>query len=187
MRMFLRKPARARDPLPVTMAGVRMGERALQIGIDDTALAALLASKPGLSGHSAIAVADDERAARAQRTCVDAGVLVDVHAGALDSLPLRDGDIDVTIVHASDASIADMDDRSREALFRECYRVLRIGGRLILVASLPEGGLGALFRRRPAVRELPPDQILISLERAGFRARLLAEREGYRFCEGLKG
>ena len=185
--MFLRKTALARDPLPVTMAGVRMGERALQIGIGDARLAGLLASKPGLSGHSVIAVADDERAKRAQRACADAGVLVDVHAGALDSLPLRDGDIDVTIVHASDPSVADMDDASRDGLFRECYRVLRIGGRLILVASLPEGGVGAFFRRRPTARDLPPDQILASLGRAGFRARLLAEREGYRFCEGLKG
>jgi SAM-dependent methyltransferase len=163
-----------------------MGERALQIGIDNATLAGLLASKPGLSGHSVIAVADAARSARAQRACADAGVLVDVHAGALDALPLRDGDIDVTIVHASDTSIADMDDASRDGLFRECHRVLRIGGRLILVASLPDGRVGALFRRRPT-RELPPDQILTSLQRAGFRARLLAEREGYRFCEGLKG
>jgi SAM-dependent methyltransferase len=185
--MFLRKPTRALVPLPVTMAGVRMGERALQIGIDDTALTGLLASKPGLSGHAVIAVADDDRAARAQRACADAGVLVDIHVGDLATLPLHDGDIDVAIVHISDSSIAEMDDQARDRLFRECYRVLRIGGRLVLVGSIPESGVGALFRRRPAARDVPSDLLLASLERAGFRSRLLAEREGYRFCEGLKG
>src|SRR5262249_52918341 len=64
MRMFLRKPVQSRDPLPVTMAGVRMGERILQVGFHDPQLTAVLAAKPGLSGSVAIAVSDEEHAAR---------------------------------------------------------------------------------------------------------------------------
>ena len=45
---------RAREPLAVTMTGVRMGERVLQIGMTDASLTGVLSAKPGLSGHAAI-------------------------------------------------------------------------------------------------------------------------------------
>jgi SAM-dependent methyltransferase len=188
MRMFLRKPVRERDPLPVTMAGVRMGERALQIGIRDPALTGVLAAKPGLSGNAAIALSDDEHAARAKDACAEAGVLADILTGPLDALALDDGSIDVAIVHASDPAIADLSDAARDAVFRECHRVLRVGGRLIVMTAHPEGGLASLFRRRPPTNEVASERILSSIEHGGFRAaRLLAEREGARFFEGLKG
>ncbi len=61
MRMFLRRPVAGQDPLPVSMTGARAGERVLQVGGDDPALAGLLAAKPGLNGHAAIVVATEER------------------------------------------------------------------------------------------------------------------------------
>ena len=57
--MFLRKPARELEPLPIAMSGVRMGERALQIGLDNPALAGAIAAKVGLSGTAAIVVTTD--------------------------------------------------------------------------------------------------------------------------------
>lgn len=186
MRMFLRKPTLSRDPLAVTMAGVRMGERVLQIGFRDPRLTGILAAKPGLSGNAIIAVSDDDHAERARRACADAGVLADVLSGPLDALPLEDASVDVAIAHASDPAILSMDDATRDRVFGDCYRVLRTGGRLIVVTALPEGGVGALFRRQPSA-EPAPDRILSSFQHGGFRAaRLLAEREGYRFFEGLK-
>jgi predicted methyltransferase len=187
MRMFLRKPAMTRDPLPVTMAGVRMGERILQVGFQDAQLTAVLAAKPGLSGNVTIAVSDSEHAGRARRACADAGVLADVLDGPLDAIALADSSIDVAIVHGSDPAIAMMDDGRRERVFRECGRALRMGGRLIVVTTVPQGGVASLFRRQTTA-ELSPDRVLASLQLAGFRAaRLLAEREGHRFFEGLKG
>ena len=56
--MFLRKTAIGREPLALTMTGVRMGERVLQIGAVDVRLAALLAAKQGMSGEAAIVTAD---------------------------------------------------------------------------------------------------------------------------------
>ena len=64
MRMFLRKVA-ACEPLAVAMSGVRLGERLLQIGVDDPPLLGALAAKVGLSGHAAV-VTLDERSARAR-------------------------------------------------------------------------------------------------------------------------
>ena len=43
-----------------------MGERALQIGIDDRSLAGAIAAKVGLSGHAAFAVASEGKAAQAR-------------------------------------------------------------------------------------------------------------------------
>ena len=53
------------EPLPVTMSAVRMGERVLQIGVDDPTIASAIAAKVGLSGNAAIAVTDERDAARA--------------------------------------------------------------------------------------------------------------------------
>ena len=75
--MFFRK-SRV-EPLPVTMSAVRMGERLLQIGIDDPGLASALAAKVGLSGNAAIVATDNAdahahaRRRRARRPCRRAG------------------------------------------------------------------------------------------------------------------
>jgi hypothetical protein len=50
--MFLRKTRI--EPLPVTMSAVRMGERVLQIGVDDPAVASAIAGKAGLSGNAIV-------------------------------------------------------------------------------------------------------------------------------------
>jgi hypothetical protein len=86
--MFLRKPRI--EPLPVTMSAVRMGERVLQIGIDDAAMASAIAAKVGLSGTAAIAVNDERDAARAHGAAANAGVLVDVKVTPLAPLPFDD-------------------------------------------------------------------------------------------------
>src|SRR6188474_3391853 len=100
---FLRKSNLER--LPVAMSGVRMGERALQIGIDDRSLAGAIAAKVGLSGHAAFAVASDDKAAQARNAGAAAGVLVDVQASTLDTLPFAADAFDVVVVHAGDRSL----------------------------------------------------------------------------------
>jgi ubiquinone/menaquinone biosynthesis C-methylase UbiE len=164
---FLRKTKRQED-LPVAMSGVRMGERALQIGVDDPALLGALASKVGLSGHAAIAVSDEAAAAIARGAAEKAGALVDLHVSPLHSLPIADNAFDVVVLHAKSGWFAALDSVSRVAVLGEAYRVLRGGGRLVAI----EGASGT------AVDALPL---------AGFKAaRILADREGYRFAEGLK-
>lgn len=168
--MFFLRKAKQQDPLAFTMSGVRMGERALQIGIDDTSLAAAIAAKVGLSGHAAIAVADEASAARARAAIAKAATLADVHVTALDALPLADGTFDLVVVHTISDWLGALPEAARVAVLGEGRRVLRVGGRLVLIESAS----------RPAVA-------LEALGAAGFRpARLLAERDGTRFCEGLK-
>jgi SAM-dependent methyltransferase len=179
---FLRKSNLER--LPVAMSGVRMGERALQIGIHDRSLAGAIAAKVGLSGHAAFAVASDDKAAQARSAGAAAGVLVDVQVSTLDTLPFAADAFDVVVVHAGDRSLPALDDSAGIPLLRESYRVLRIGGRIIVIEGGARGITGLL---RSRTRRLDAAATVASLTTAGFRAaRPLAEREGYRFTEGLK-
>lgn len=174
--MFLRKSRI--EALPVTMSAVRMGERVLQIGIDDPAVASAIAAKAGLSGNAAMAVVNDDDAARAAHAFASAGILVDVKVTPLETLPFDSDTFDLAVVHALHGVRA-----SRESM-REWHRVLRRGGRLMTIEGGPASGLAAMFKtpRPPAEGD-----VVASLETAGFRpVRLLAEREGYRFAEGIK-
>ena len=166
---FLRKSKR--ESLPVAMSGVRMGERALQIGVDDPALAGAIASKVGLSGQAAIVVSDEPAAQIARGAAAKAGALVDVHVAPLHSLPITDGAFDLVVLHSMKGWLASLGEGNRTAILRDVMRVLRTGGRLIVIEST-RGGPGAGID---------------ALALGGFKAaRVLAEREGYRFTEGLK-
>jgi SAM-dependent methyltransferase len=180
---FLRKSNLER--LPVVMSGVRMGERALQIGIDDPSLAGAIAAKVGLSGHAAIAVNDDRSAAKARDAAATAGVLVDVQVTPLDSLPFPSDSFDAIVLHAGAGALPSLDDAAGVAMLREGQRVLRTGGRIVILEGVPRRGIGTWVRARP--QPLHPGPAVDALGAAGFRAaRPLAERKGYRFTEGLK-
>jgi demethylmenaquinone methyltransferase/2-methoxy-6-polyprenyl-1,4-benzoquinol methylase len=178
--LFLRKSNLER--LPVAMSGVRMGERVLQIGIDDPSLAGAIAAKVGLSGHAALAVSDASQEARARAGAARAGALVDVQVTQFDALPFADDSFDVAVLHAAGLAPSVLAGQAGVSLLGEVRRALRSGGRAIVI----EGGgpRGVLRRRTP-----PPAQsaMLATLESAGFTVvRLLAEREGHRFFEALK-
>jgi hypothetical protein len=55
------------DPLALSMSGVKLGERLLQIGVDDATLAGRIAAKTGLSGSASHAVGTDDDAVRVNR------------------------------------------------------------------------------------------------------------------------
>lgn len=184
---FLRKSTH--EPLPVAMSGVRMGERALQIGIDDPAVAGALAARVGLSGHAAMALTDESGAAKARAVAAKVGALVDVQVAPLHALPFDDNAFDVIVVHGLSGLISSLDGSARIAALRECARVLRPGGRIVIVEWGPRAGLGSLVRPQRTDKAYDDSGgAARALAAAGFRAsRVLAEREGYRFSEGMKG
>ncbi len=187
--MFLRKTASGRDPLPITMSGVRMGERVLQIGIDDASLAGTLAAKVGLSGHAAMAVPDAATAQKAQAAAVEAATLMDVQVTPLDVLPYPEHAFDLVVVNSMSGLLTAMSPAVRGAALRECQRVLRPGGRVITIESGQRSGLAALLRPgpKPDAAYAAAGGTVAALEAAGFRpVRLLADREGYLFTEGLR-
>ena len=185
--MFLRK-SRV-EPLPVTMSAVRMGERVLQIGVDDPAVASAIAAKAGLSGHAALAVADERGATRAQGAMANAGVLVDVQITPLTSLPFDGDAFDLIVVHAMHGLVSSLDADARLAAMREWRRVLRHGGRVMTIEAGPATGIASVFKpKRTDAAYETAGGVVGGLSAAGFKlVRLLAEREGYKFAEGIKG
>jgi SAM-dependent methyltransferase len=174
---FLRKSSLER--LPVVMSGVRLGERALQIGIDDPSLVGAIAAKVGLSGHAAVAVGEERQAEKARAAGARAGALIDVQVAPLAALPFPDASFDVVVVYSGGVNMP-LGEADGIAMLRDAHRVLRGGGRIVII----EGGGGFAARLRRPGDAVPA---LNALGAAGFKAaRPLAEREGYRFLEGLK-
>jgi len=187
--MFLRKPTLTSDPLVVTMSGVRMGERLLQIGGQDAKLAAQLALKPGMSGHAAIVVASQHEGDRIRAAAAQHGVLLDVQSAAMSALPYGASEFDVVVVHGAAGVLASLDASARRAAVAEIHRVLRSGGRVVALEPGAPTGWVAMLRPPPAADPAYERSggTVVAFEAGGFNpVRLLADREGVRFIEGLK-
>ena len=186
---FLRKAKLDTEPLPIKMSGIRMGERLLQIGVDDPKLLAAMALKIGLSGSTSVVVQDETSAARARASAAAAGTLIDLHVTPIDRLPFPDAAFDVVVLHGVGGLLRVLaaEGRAGSAL-SEVRRVLRHGGRIIAIEPGPRSGVAGLLRRhRPDPQYEASGGPVAALQAAGFRpARVLWEREGYRFTEGLK-
>jgi len=177
------------DPLVVSMSGVKLGERLLQVGVDDAAVAGLLATKTGLSGSATHAVATDGDAVRVNRGAKKAGVLVEVRVTPLDRLPFEPSSFDVVVIHGAAGQLAAAEASNRLGLLRELHRVLRPGGRLIAIEPGTPAGLASMFRGAPAAQAAydAGGGTLAALQQAGFGAvRELGDREGSKFVEGLR-
>ena len=184
--MFLKKS----DPylLIVGMTGVKMGDRFVQIGCAHGGRLAAVAGKVGLSGRAALVAPDEPAAARARKAAEDAGVLVEIEVAPPARLPLIDGEFDLAVVDDTAGLLGTMRPDGRVAAIRELVRVLRPGGRVLVVGAVPRGGLGAVLSR---TQNGPPfvasGEALRALEADGFKSvRTLAEREGLVFVEGIK-
>lgn len=159
------------DPLQVAMTGVRMGERYLQVFCSDQALTRGLATKTGLSGVAALAAQDDRQARHAKKAADKAGVLIDIKVTPATQLAWEDGAFDMVVVDNTAGAFRDLGDTDRAACLHEARRVIRPGGRIEFIE-----------------REAEPSGADGLLTAAGFKpVRTLAERDGFRFVEGLKG
>lgn len=184
--MFLKKG----DPhlLIVGMTGVKMGDKFLQVGCAHGGRLAAVAGKVGLSGRAVVVAPDELSAARARKAAEEAGVLVEVEVAAPTQLPLADDEFDLAVVDDTAGLFGTMRPEGRVAATRELVRVLRGGGRVLVVGAVPRGGLGAVLSR---TQSGPPfvasGDATKALEADGFKSvRTLAEREGLVFVEGIK-
>jgi ubiquinone/menaquinone biosynthesis C-methylase UbiE len=179
---FLRRD----DPhlLAVRMTGVKMGDRLLQIGCAHGGRLAAIAAQVGLSGRAVAVVPNQADADRARKGAARAGVLVEVEQASPTRLPADEQAFDVAIIDDTGGLLAGMTAADRSAAVREAVRVLRPGGRLMVIGSAPRGGLAGLLARGPKHAALDARP---ALESDGLRAvRRLAERDGLVFVEGIK-
>jgi SAM-dependent methyltransferase len=173
LRMLMRKKRGGMDPLQVSMTGVRMGERFLQVGCHDRSLLSGLAAKVGLSGGAAVAAFDEEQAKRARAVGAKVGALIETQIINGRGLPFESDHFDMIVVDDTSGAFGAIDESARLDYLRDARRAVRQGGRIEVVE-----GAG----KAPATHDTLKD-----LGAAGFKpVRLLAERDGLRFIEGLR-
>jgi tRNA A58 N-methylase Trm61 len=172
LRMLTRKRGHAMDPLQVSMTGVRMGERVLQIGCNDKALLAGLAAKVGLSGSTAVAARDERQAKLADTIGRKVGALIEIkNIEDGRAWPFDQTAFDMVVID-------DTDDGFRG--FEPAVDVLRHG-----FASLRPGGRVEVVT--PIDSQQGKFDFVQLLADAGFRpVRILADVNGLRFVEGLR-
>ncbi|MFN7980351.1 MAG: methyltransferase domain-containing protein [Vicinamibacterales bacterium] len=170
--------------LIVGMTGVKMGDRLVQVGCSDGAALAAVAAKVGLSGRAAAVVPDTDAAVRVRKGAEQAGVLVETHTAPSNALPLDDTSFDVVVIDDQAGDFAAKSPEAQAADVREALRVLQPGGRVLAISGTRASGISALLGRRGAA---PAFDATPALEAGGCRfVRLLGEREGLRFVEGIK-
>ena len=173
LRMLMRRgPGQAMDPLQVSMTGVRMGERFLQIGCADRALLAGLASRVGLSGNAAVAAMDKTQVALAKSIGIKVGALIDVsdiEAGR--HWPFEPAAFDLVVVDDTGDNFGGVERLSD--VLRNALGSLRPGGRIEVVTPVKSAHVQLDY--------------LTLLTDAGFKpVRILAEPGRLRFVEGLR-
>ena len=178
------------DPnaLVVGMTGVKLGDRLLQIGCAHGGRLGAIAGKVGLTGRAVAVVPDQASADRATKGAANAGVLVDVEVSPPTRLTLEADSVDLAVVDDTAGLLDGLNVDDRAAMLGELLRVLRQGGRLMIIAAGSRGGLAGLFRGGSAASAFAtPGLANQALESQGFKlVRTLAERDGLVFVEGVK-
>lgn len=172
------------EPLTVSMSGVKLGDRLLVVGCGDAMLIALLALKTGLTGRACALDEDAGRTNRAARAVEQEGALIEPITAPWTQLPLEANAFDVVVIRDV---LTTLDVHRRTPLAGEVLRVLRPGGRCIVIEGGGRTGLGALFQGRANAEYASSGGAETALAAAGFRAvRTLAARGGVTFVEGVK-
>jgi ubiquinone/menaquinone biosynthesis C-methylase UbiE len=174
------------DPLSVSMAGVKLGDRLLVVGCSDPKLIAAVAVKTGLTGRACAVDDDAARVDMAGRAALADGALVETATAPLDQLPYDAASFDLVILRDV---LNSRDAGQRPAILGEVTRVLRPGGRALIMNSTAVSiGLTSMFASKPASEASTVGDPLVRLMKAhGFVAvRTLAERDALVFVEGNK-
>ena len=184
--LFRLRRSRGPAELALDMAGVRLGERVLQAGIADPRVFALIAGKAGLTGRASAVVDTPAAAQRIEAAAAREGVLVEVATVKHGPWPYDPASFDLGLVDGNVLLTADA--ASRHLRLQDMRRVVRAGGRVLVVYRASRGLAGRLgFASRSRGRSAHGATLERAVEDAGVRpVRLFAEREGMTFIEGFR-
>jgi ubiquinone/menaquinone biosynthesis C-methylase UbiE len=175
----LRKTAPG-EPLILTMTAVRMADRLLVIGCSQPKLVAQLAVKPGLTGRACAVDEEPQRTASAAAAALNQGALLEAENAPVTMLPFDPESFDVVVVSHL---LPDLSVERRRPALQEAARVLRAGGRCLVIQPGRRSGLAGLL----GGPRMPSSEVEAAMESVGFRAvRTLAERQGMVFVEGAR-
>jgi len=164
------------------MIGAKSGDRVLVIGAGDGRLAANLGLATGLNGRTLVIDRERGAEARIDAAAAKAGALVEFNAMPAATLSLDDATFDIVVIPHELSSRPE----DRTQILSEAVRVVRPGGRVMVVERTERGGFRDLLSRdsRPVVAS---DDVRALLVDAGLRAaRVLADVDGLAYVEGIK-
>lgn len=177
---------RSRGPvdLAMGMAGVRLGERLLQVGQGDPVTFARAAGLAGLTGRACAVVDAPEAAAALEGAASNQGVFVEVSVAA-GQWPYEQQAFDVAMVDGN--MLLAGDSGRRGAVLGELRRVVRPGGRIVAVFRHTRTLAIRLGFGSSGGSGDESQQMLAAFEAAGLRpARFLGAREGLVFVEAFR-
>jgi len=162
-----------------------MRERLLHVGKGDPAAFAAVAAKVGLTGQACAVVDAPDDAAALERAAAEEGVLVEVATAHAGHWPYEELSFDIALVDGN--LVAALDAQSRAALLADVRRVVRGGGRVLVVFRSPRGLASRLGFETPAAYQGIAEPLASALAGAGFHpVRFLAAREGMTFVEAFR-
>ena len=132
------------------MAGLKLGSKVLQLHGRDSGLIATLAGVAGLSGEASAIALDQPQAEAFERAAAAEGVLVEVTVAPLSALPYDPESFDLVVIKNM---LGELRQNTRVACLQQTHRVLRAGGRCLVIEQAIRGGLGALFSRQSLDRQ----------------------------------
>jgi ubiquinone/menaquinone biosynthesis C-methylase UbiE len=178
--MFKLRKSEPGEPLVVAMTAARLGDRLLVIGCSDPRIVAQLAVKPGLTGRACAVDESSDFAAKAASAAEKEGALLETETAPFHQLPFENSSFDVVAVsHA----LTRVPENQRAGCLNEASRVLREGGRCVVIQAGQPTGIAALFRKP----DMTPGETEQLMSAAGFRAvHTLADRQGLAFVEGAR-
>jgi ubiquinone/menaquinone biosynthesis C-methylase UbiE len=183
MKWFKEGPSSYQTAL--AMIGAKAGQRVMVIGLGCGPIAAQLARVAGLNGRVLVVDRDPAAEAAVESAAVKAGALVEFERASSSMLPVDAEAFDIAVLHTELSARSPEDGRLAVA---EARRVLRPGGRVIVIEKSSRPGLFGLIQIGPAREPLLRPAVAIDLlKAAGFLAvRLLADSEGTSYFEGRK-
>ncbi len=166
----------------LAMIGAKSGDRVAVLGAGQPDLVAELALVTGLNGETTVVANELGACARIEAAAGAAGALVVFVEGSAERLTFASGTQDIVVA----LNIGRADSRSLEALLRESFRVLRLGGRVVLMdGNRRTGFFGGGAKKAPRLESSVVLELLVT---AGARGhRLLADVDGVAYYEARRG
>jgi ubiquinone/menaquinone biosynthesis C-methylase UbiE len=164
----------------LAMIGPKPGQQVVVLGTGDGGLAAAIALVTGLNGRTLVVDPAPDARKQLDTAAAKAGALVDFDGAPLAMLPLDSDHFDIAVLQHALGNPAD------SAVLSEAARVVREGGRLLVIEDAPRPGLlGFLGRgKTPRADGGTVRDLLLTV---GLRAaRVLAESDGVMYVEAVK-
>ena len=166
---------------PVALASLNQGETVLDLGSGGGIDLFIAAKKVGLEGKAIGVDMTEEMVLKANAAAKKYNYTnVEFRVGEIENLPIEDNSVDVIISNCVINLSTD-----KEKVFREAYRVLKAGGRIMISDLVTENELPEEIRKSYdawagcVAGTLEKNQYLATMENAGFKRPKIVSESTY--------